>query len=145
MLPHEHTFRGPKEDRLKLLRALRLNTSPVFLIYADARREIAPLLTRALSEPPEAEFAGADGHPQRLVRIDDPDAHRRHQRRACPAEKLYVADGHHRYETALALPRRVRAGAAWTGDGRRTSRSSRLAAVERSRPARASHPPPGGR
>jgi len=61
VLPHERTFRAPKEDRLKLLRALRLNTSPVFLMYADPRQEIAPLLTRALSERPAAEFDGAQG------------------------------------------------------------------------------------
>ncbi|MDP2674789.1 MAG: DUF1015 domain-containing protein [Dehalococcoidia bacterium] len=110
VLPHERTFRAPKEDRMKLLRALRLNTSPVFLMYADARREIAPLLTRALSEPPEAEFAGADGLPQRLVRVADPELTAAISG-GLSAEKLYVADGHHRYETALAF-RDESAGAA---------------------------------
>ena len=110
VLPHERTFRGPKVDRMKLLHALRLNTSPVFLMYADSRREIAPLLTRALSEPPEAEFAGADGLPKRLVRVADPDLTAA-VGDGLSAEKLYIADGHHRYETALAF-RDESAGAA---------------------------------
>ena len=110
VLPHERTFRGPKVDRLNLLRALRLNTSPVFLMYADSRREIAPLLAQALGECPDAEFADAQGLSQRLVRVDGPDL----IAAVCgglSGEKLYVADGHHRYETALAF-RDESAGAA---------------------------------
>ena len=113
VLPHERTFRGPKVDRLNLLRALRLNTSPVFLMYADSRREIAPLLAQALGECPAAEFADAQGLSQRLVRVDGPDL----IAAVCgglSGEKLYVADGHHRYETALAF--RDESGAA---DGER--------------------------
>jgi uncharacterized protein (DUF1015 family) len=110
VLPHERTFRAPKEDRMKLLRALRLNTSPVFLMYADPRQEIAPLLTRALSERPAAEFAGAQGLSQRLTRVEDPDLTAAISG-GLSGEKLYIADGHHRYETALAF-RDESAGAA---------------------------------
>jgi len=102
VLPHERTFRSPKVDRLNLLRALRLNTSPVFLMYADSHQEIAPLLAQALGECPAAEFADAQGLSQRLVRVDDPDL----IAAVCgglSGEKLYIADGHHRYETALAF------------------------------------------
>ena len=110
VLPHERTFRAPKEYRLKLLRALRLNTSPVFLLYADPRQEIAPLLTRALSRPPAAVFAGAQGLSQRLTRVEDPDLTAAISG-GLSGEKLYIADGHHRYETALAF-RDESAGAA---------------------------------
>ena len=102
VLPHERTFRAPKEDRMKLLRGLRLNTSAVFLMYADPRREVAPLLARALDECPAAEFAGTEGLPQRLACVDDPEAGAAISG-ALSAEKLYIADGHHRYETALAF------------------------------------------
>jgi len=102
VLPHERTFRAPKEDRMNLLRALRLNTSPVFLMYADAGQEIAPLLARALSGPPEAEFANAEGLSQRLVRVGEPDLIAAISG-GLAGEKLYIADGHHRYETALAF------------------------------------------
>jgi len=110
VLPHERTFRGPKEDRLKLLHALRLNTSAVFLMYADARRKIAPLLAQALGERPVAEFAEVGGLPQRLARVDDSGLVAA-VRAGLSGEKLYIADGHHRYETALAF-RDESAGAA---------------------------------
>ncbi|HLA18051.1 MAG TPA: DUF1015 domain-containing protein, partial [Dehalococcoidia bacterium] len=107
------TFRAPKEDRMNLLRALRLNTSPVFLMYADSRREIAPLLAQALGECPAAEFADTQGLSQRLVRVDGPDLIAA-VRGGLSGDKLYIADGHHRYETALAF--RDESGAA---DGER--------------------------
>jgi uncharacterized protein (DUF1015 family) len=110
VLPHEWTFRGPKEDRMHLLRALRLNTSSVFLMYADPRQEIGHLLARALDGPPAAEFAGAGGVSQSLVRLDDPGDTAAISG-ALAGEKLYIADGHHRYETALAF-RDQSAGAA---------------------------------
>jgi uncharacterized protein (DUF1015 family) len=102
VLPHERTFRAPKEDRMNLLRALRLNTSPVFLMYADPRQELGPLLARALDGPPGAEFGDSQGLAQRLVRVHAPDLIAAISG-ALAGEKLYVADGHHRYETALAF------------------------------------------
>ena len=101
VLPHEHTFSGPKEDRLKLLRSLRLNTSPIFLVYADQRKQIAPLMARAVSARPSVEFGDEDGLACRLWRIDDPHLGAAINR-GLQRETLYVADGHHRYETALA-------------------------------------------
>ena len=111
VLPHERTFSAPKEDRLNLLRSLRLNTSPVFLIYPDSQHQIAPLIARAMSLPPEVEFAAGDGLGQRLWRIADPNLIAAISR-GLQSDKLYVADGHHRYETALAYRRESLAGAA---------------------------------
>ena len=119
VLPHERTFRAPKEDRMKLLRALRLNTSPVFLMYADPRQEIAPLLTRALSERPAAEFAGALGLSQRLTRVEAPDL------------SAAISGG-----VQGRVGRRCRRAA-------RGVRARRPGRRQRSRPARAPHPPPG--
>ena len=101
VLPHERTFSAPKEDRLNLLRSLRLNASPVFLMYPDSQRRVAPLIARSMSLPPDVEFTAGAGLSQRLWRIADPNviAAISHGLRA---DKLYVADGHHRYETALA-------------------------------------------
>ncbi len=101
VLPHEHTFRGPKEDRLRLLQSLRLNTSPVFLVYPDSQQQVAPLVARVASDRPSAEFADDGGLSHTLWRIEDLHlaaaiAH------GLERERLYVADGHHRYETALA-------------------------------------------
>jgi uncharacterized protein (DUF1015 family) len=101
VLPHEQTFRAPKEDRSRLLQSLRLNTSPVFLVYPDSQQQVAPLVARAVSDRATVEFADDEGLSHALWRIDDPHlaaaiAH------SLARERLYVADGHHRYETALA-------------------------------------------
>jgi len=100
VLPHERTFGAPKEDRLKLLRAARLNTSPVFLLYKDDRRLIQPSLAECMGAPPLVEFSDGDSGGHALWRVDDSrltDA----LSLAFAGETLYVADGHHRYETAL--------------------------------------------
>ncbi len=116
VLPHEQTFGAPKEDRLRLLRAIRTNTSPVFLIYRDHDRQVEALLDGPGSEPPSAEFTGDDGQPHTLRRIDDPRAVEA-LTNSFELETLYIADGHHRYETALAYRDERRATASeWTGN-----------------------------
>lgn len=116
ILPHEHTFGAPKEDRLKLLRATRLNTSPVFLIYRDRRKEIGRLVDQAASREPDARFATPDGQEHSLWVIGDGPT-LEPVREAFGSETLYVADGHHRYETALAFRDEAQAAAArWTGE-----------------------------
>ena len=115
VLPHERTFGAPKEDRLKLLRAIRMNTSPVYLLYRDAQQQIAPLLSRVAGAKPSLQFQD-EGLSYDLWQLKEaamlsPLSH------AFQRETLYVADGHHRYETALAYRDECRAEAkAWTGD-----------------------------
>ena len=87
ILPHERTFPGPKEARLRLLRATRTKLSPILLLH-EGKSPIVP------ARPPdlEAVFGGARS---RLWRVDDQgplDAVGGH---------IVIADGHHRYETAL--------------------------------------------
>jgi uncharacterized protein (DUF1015 family) len=116
VLPHEQTFGAPKEDRLRLLRAIRTNTSPVFLIYRDHDRQVEALLEGPASAPPSAEFTGNDGQTHTLRRIDDARAVEA-LTNSFELETLYIADGHHRYETALAYRGERRATAPeWTGD-----------------------------
>jgi uncharacterized protein (DUF1015 family) len=116
VLPHEQTFGAPKEDRLRLLRAIGTNTSPVFLIYRDQDRQIDTLLDRPASEPPIADFKGDDAQTHILRGIHEPltvDA----LTTGFERQTLYIADGHHRYETALAYRDERRASASgWTGD-----------------------------
>ncbi len=115
IVPHEQTFGGPKEDRLKLLRATNLNASPVFLIYRDQGRQIRARLESAAREPPVAEFVADDGQKHTLRLITDLIATEALSN-AFAAETLCVADGHHRYETALAYRDQRRAAAGqWTG------------------------------
>lgn len=90
VLPHEDTFSAPKEARLRLLRATRVKPSPIFLLH------------HGTAPAPEGEpdlSAELDGVVSRLWRIDDPAAIERVL--AAVEEPLLIADGHHRYETAL--------------------------------------------
>jgi uncharacterized protein (DUF1015 family) len=87
VLPHERTHAGPKEGRLRLLRATRVQLEPIFLLYDGAAPVDRP------ERPPELEVEGA-----RLWRLDDPSIVR-----AFDDKQLLIADGHHRYETAVAF------------------------------------------
>ena len=95
--PHELTFPKAKADRLELLRATRANTSPVFGMFADDHG-----LTRSLGEaartPAGEATIGTERH--RIERIDDATTVGRITA-SLRNERVYIADGHHRYETAL--------------------------------------------
>jgi len=98
ILPHERTLSGPKEDRLKLFRATRAQVSPGFMLYADPRGELdAPLETGALL----AEFATPDGIHHAFAKVTARDAIAAIVD-GLRKSTLLIADGHHRYETAVA-------------------------------------------
>ena len=97
VLPHERTLSGPKEDRLKLFRATRTNLSPGFMLYRDPARALDPALARATDL---AAFDTADGVHHVLSKITDRDAIRAITQ-GVASSSLLIADGHHRYETAL--------------------------------------------
>jgi uncharacterized protein (DUF1015 family) len=83
VLPHERTHEGPKEGRLRLLRATRTQLEPIFLLHDGPPAHIPP-------RRPDLATGG-----DRLWRVDDgPDV---------SGLQLLIADGHHRYETALAF------------------------------------------
>jgi uncharacterized protein (DUF1015 family) len=97
VLPHERTLSGPKEDRLKLFRATGTNLSPGFMLYRDARGELDAALERADTI---AEFATADGVQHALAKVHEAAAVRAIVE-GVARSTLLIADGHHRYETAL--------------------------------------------
>ena len=97
VLPHERTLAAPKADRLNLIRACRANLSPVFGLV-DAPLELAALAGSAL---PLASFTDRAGVEHRVWRIGDPATIARLRYRVA-SEQVFIADGHHRYETALA-------------------------------------------
>ena len=97
--PHERTHAGPKEDRLRLIRAVRTNVSPVFGLYPDP--EGAAWAAVAVSGEPRAEATDRDGTVHRFWVVDDPGA--LEALAVAMADRwILIADGHHRYETALA-------------------------------------------
>jgi uncharacterized protein (DUF1015 family) len=99
--PHERTLAGPKADRLKIIRATETNLSPVFLLYEDRDDTLPGLLSKGFESGVVAEATDEAGATHTLMRLDDPAALEAVQR--FMAERpLVIADGHHRYETALA-------------------------------------------
>ena len=100
VLPHEKTFTAHKEDRFQLFKAVRANISPIFALYPDDLNEVMNTLDQAKEAEPVNDFVDPMGLPQRLYRVSDPTA----CRRVCElmADKvIFIADGHHRYETAI--------------------------------------------
>ena len=101
VLPHEKTMAKPKSDRLKLLRACAANLSPIMSLYQDEKGTLQQLF-KALNEfPPEADFTDEAGEEHWLLPITD-EAHIRTIQDFFGDQRLFIADGHHRYETALA-------------------------------------------
>jgi uncharacterized protein (DUF1015 family) len=100
VLPHEHTLAKAKDDRLKLLRACSANLSPVMSLYDDPQGRIRRLLA-AHAEHAEVHFIDEAGEEHRLQPIRDTQQIANIQD-FFTERQLYIADGHHRYETALA-------------------------------------------
>ncbi|MSQ25584.1 MAG: DUF1015 domain-containing protein [Dehalococcoidia bacterium] len=98
--PHEDTRKGPKEDRFKLMAATHTNISPVMLLYAQSKSVGDALAEAQRAAPPLAADLGGG---ERLLAwpVTDAGATRKIQE-SLAGESLYIADGHHRYETALA-------------------------------------------
>lgn len=99
--PHERTLTGPKEDRFRLMDATSMSLSPVFLLYDLPGDDLTTAWKASLgSEPPSAETVDAAGNVTRLWPTSDPDLLRT-VTAALADCRFLVADGHHRYETAL--------------------------------------------
>ena len=112
--PHEHTMSAPKEDRLQLLRHCRTTLSPVFALYRDPDGRVRAAISRVDGAAPLAQALEPGGERHTLYGLSD-DASVGAIRDLLSDRTLYVADGHHRYETALAY-REERRAAGWTGE-----------------------------
>jgi uncharacterized protein (DUF1015 family) len=110
--PHEETMRAPKEDRLRLLRHVRANVSPIFLAYRSEHR--GPRFAAPFADQRLLDATTPDGQRHALFAITGGVDEIAASFRELP---LYVLDGHHRYETALAYRDERRAAAAsWSGE-----------------------------
>lgn len=103
VLPHEKTQRKPKLDRLSLMEACRANFCQIFTFYEDKERRIPALYEKVFSDPdgPTLEVTDDEGTHHSLWMVNDPQTIQE-IRRTMQAKKIFIADGHHRYETALA-------------------------------------------
>jgi uncharacterized protein (DUF1015 family) len=104
VLPHERTLSGPKVDRLNLLRATETNFGQIFMLYPDAENRINAILDRTIAgrqaDIDVRELFEKDVR-QRVWVVTDPDAIAQVVNEMAPKQGLIIADGHHRYETAL--------------------------------------------
>lgn len=103
VLPHERTLRGPKQDRLDLMKATECNLSQVFFLYDDPKRQVDEILftPEVLAREPDVEISTDDGIVHRLWAVGDEKVHEQ-VAEAFAGQSVLIADGHHRYETALA-------------------------------------------
>ncbi len=107
ILPHERTLSKPKDDRLKLTRATSATLSPIMALYDDPSGELTALLGKAARRKPEVAFTDEAGEEHRLWPLRD-EALIARVEDFFRDRQLYIADGHHRYETALAYREELR-------------------------------------
>jgi len=101
-LPHEKTLEGPRRDRTRLISACQANLSPIFLLHPDETGKVGPVLERTAAEEPLFRFSDREEVLHELWRMDSPDLVRQ-VREGMEADWTLIADGHHRYESALAV------------------------------------------
>src|SRR5947209_12461771 len=111
---HEHTLSGPKADRLEILRHTKTHTGQLFMLYSDAEKRVDAILAEAEADrAPVTELRDEYGVMHRLWVISEPQRVAAIQK-AMQNQKLVIADGHHRYETALNYRNECRARAGKT-------------------------------
>ena len=102
VLPHENTLSKAKEDRYQLMMKTRCHISPIYCLYHDGKHTVLTVTGRYKAETPAVEFDDAEGLTHRLWVVDDPKDCEAITR-SFESRKLYIADGHHRYETSLRV------------------------------------------
>jgi uncharacterized protein (DUF1015 family) len=108
IFPHECTHSKPKQDRLNLMRSCRANTSPIFSLYKSPTGRISDILRKVSATRPYLESENIAGDLHRLWQIDDAREVEiiRHE---LADKAIFIADGHHRYETAFEYYREMSA------------------------------------
>ncbi|MGC8912535.1 MAG: DUF1015 domain-containing protein [Thermoplasmata archaeon] len=115
VLPHEKTHAGPKIDRLNMLRATMKNLEPGFMLYPDENNETVKIFEKYTKEKPLMEVVDEYGVRNRVWKIEDPADIERIQK-VLKDKQVVIADGHHRYETAVSFRDELRAKYSWSND-----------------------------
>jgi uncharacterized protein (DUF1015 family) len=104
VLPHERTYEGTKSERLQLMRACNANLSQVFALYPDPLQEVSQCLRQGRKDKPVFDFTDSKGIHHRMWRVSQAEVI--HRVVESMRDKVtFIADGHHRYETALNYQR----------------------------------------
>lgn len=98
--PHERTLTAPKADRLNLVKATQTNLSQIFSVFRDPDKKIQELILKAVEPEPDVSFTGEQEILRRLWVVRDPEIISSIQK-LMKGRDIVIADGHHRYETAL--------------------------------------------
>ena len=107
VFPHERTLSGPKKDRLELLRHTRTQFEQIFMLYEDPEQRIDNRLDEISRQQPDIQIDDEYGVEHTAWIVSDPETVATIQREMAE-KKLVIADGHHRYETALAYREEMR-------------------------------------
>jgi len=105
--PHESTYSKPKQDRLNLLRTCRANTSPIFSLYKSTDGKVSAILSRVSQSKPYLEAVDSAGAIHQIWRIDGTEELEIF-REELKDKDIFIADGHHRYETSFEFQREMR-------------------------------------
>lgn len=106
VVPHEQTMSSPREDRMRVMKACRANLSPIYALFDDDSGEVRSFLGK-LTGSVEMDVSDAQGVRSVVSVVRDSESIAELMRHMS-ARRLYIADGHHRYETALAYRELVR-------------------------------------
>ncbi len=115
VLPHEETFSGPKQDRMALMKATRTQLSPIFGLHADERGAATAIVRNIMSSRVRDQWADmGDGVLHEIWTVADADTVALYQS-ALAGEDIFIADGHHRYNTGLSYLQELEAARASAG------------------------------
>lgn len=106
VLPHEETLSKAKTDRFNLMSATFCNFSPIYSMYTDSERTISGKVASLTDKKADIEFTAGDGVVQRIWKIEK-GADTDFIEKAFESKQLFIADGHHRYETALNFKKKL--------------------------------------
>ena len=116
VLPHEYTRDADKRDRLALMEACNANFSPIMCLYRDKEHILSSIFQPAMAGPSIMDFSDAGDQGHRVWKIDGQEQINGISE-ALASRPLYIADGHHRYETALTYRDLTRPGHVGAQDG----------------------------
>lgn len=100
VLPHENTLKAPKMDRLNLLRCVKANISPIFMLYEDDKHKVSGILKNISKKTQPFIDVNIDNVRHRVWRLIEARVLEKIEKFMAPKD-VFIADGHHRYETAI--------------------------------------------
>lgn len=132
VLPHEWTHKGPKIDRLNMLKATQTFLEPGFMLYNDPDKVTIKIFDEIATSEPEMDVIDSLGVRNRVWKLDDPEKIKIVQEVfEIPPGQIVVADGHHRYETACGYSDEIRyTRSNWSEDDAVNFRMTLLVAVQ---------------